>query len=56
MILGSVIVRQIFYFFNNFYKKGFLPLQCGFNLLLFSYLFQWAKAVLEENAKFVKAP
>jgi len=43
-------------FFDNFCKKDFPPIQCGFNPLLFSYLFQWAKATLEENAKIVKEP
>jgi len=42
--------------FGNFYKKDSSFLQCGFNPLLFSYLLQWAKATLEENAKIVKEP
>jgi len=39
-----------------FIKKDSSFLQCGFNPLPFSYLLQWAKATLEENAKIVKEP
>jgi len=42
------------WFFDSFCKKNSSFLQCGFNPLLFSYLLQWAKATLEENAKIVK--
>jgi len=45
-----------FWFFDNFCKKDSPFLQCGFNPLSFNYLFQWAKATLEENAKIVKEP
>jgi len=44
------------WFFDNFCKKAPPFLQCGFNPLSFSYLLQWAKATLEENAKIVKEP
>gem|GEM_PF-4513617 len=43
-------------FFDNFCKKSSYFLQCGFNPLSFSDLFQWAKATLEKNAKIVKEP
>jgi len=45
-----------FGFFDNFCKKDPPFLQCDFNPLSFSYLLQWAKAALEENAKIVKEP
>ena len=44
------------WFFDNFCKKAPPFLQCGFNPLSFSYLLQWAKTTLEENAKIVKEP
>ena len=53
VVCFNVLIKGSLTFFA---KKPHPSLQCGFNPLSFSYLFQWAKATLEENAKIVKEP